>query len=80
MKRGILSLLLFSFVSFVQAQIPEAPASVQSPNAASLGLYGKVPVSLFTGLPVIEVPLVYGTGWENYGSYLVKLSCLRLPA
>lgn len=30
---------------------------MQSPNAASLGLYGEVPVSLYTGLPNIEVPL-----------------------
>jgi hypothetical protein len=28
-----------------------------TPNATSLGLYGEVPVSLFTGLPQIELPI-----------------------
>jgi hypothetical protein len=41
----------------VRAQIPKEPVSVTSPNAASLGLYGEVPVSFFTGMPNIELPL-----------------------
>lgn len=30
---------------------------IQSPNAASLGVYGEVPVSFFTGTPNIDIPL-----------------------
>ncbi|MDR0938893.1 MAG: hypothetical protein LBN29_05995 [Mediterranea sp.] len=39
------------------AQIPGPPVNLQSPNVASLGLYGDIPVSLFTGTPSIEIPL-----------------------
>ena len=64
MKKILLPFLLFVSWS-VNAQdqtIPNAmvahePLTVQSANAASLGLYGEVPVSLYTGLPRIEVPL-----------------------
>ena len=31
--------------------------NVQSPEIANLGLYGKIPVSLFTGIPDISIPL-----------------------
>ena len=31
--------------------------NIQSPNIASLGLYGDFPVSYFTGTPSIEIPL-----------------------
>ena len=31
--------------------------SVPSPEAANLGTYGSVPVSLFTGIPDISVPI-----------------------
>jgi hypothetical protein len=51
-------LLLTLAVPFaLYAQVPTAPKNLQSPNAASLGLYGEIPVSYFTGLPNIEVPL-----------------------
>ncbi|RFS20977.1 hypothetical protein DVR12_16630 [Chitinophaga silvatica] len=49
--------LLLLLGSITYAQIPEIPKSVQSPNVAGLGLYGEVPVSHFTGLPNIEIPL-----------------------
>lgn len=39
------------------AQIPEMPKSMLSPSAAALGEYGEVPVSPFTGVPKIEIPL-----------------------
>ena len=57
MVKRILLLAVLSFSGLVNAQIPTSPITVQSPNAASLGEYGKVPVSLYTGLPTIEVPL-----------------------
>ncbi|MEM6738097.1 MAG: hypothetical protein AAF620_18720, partial [Bacteroidota bacterium] len=31
--------------------------AISSPNALSLGKFGEIPVSLFTGSPLIEVPL-----------------------
>jgi hypothetical protein len=40
-----------------QSLLNKDQISIQSPNVASLGLFGEVPVSLFTGLPNIEVPL-----------------------
>jgi len=45
--------------SYVSAQIavPQPVISVQSPNTASFSLYGEVPVSYFTGVPEISVPL-----------------------
>jgi hypothetical protein len=61
--------LCFSF-STLQAQIPQAPVNVQSPNAASLGEYGEVPVSPFTGLPNIAVPLCSG----NSGSLSIPVA------
>ncbi len=39
------------------AQIPELPKTVTSPDAGSLGEYGSYPVSLFTGVPEISIPL-----------------------
>jgi hypothetical protein len=41
------------------------PPALTSPNAASLGLYGEVPVSLYTGLPSITVPLYTVTSGSN---------------
>ena len=58
MKQIILNLLLLLFpVGMAYGQIPEIPKSVLSPTAASLGLYGEVPVSHFTGTPSIQIPL-----------------------
>lgn len=39
------------------AQIPNRPQSLTSPNVANLGLYGEIPVSNFTGIPDISIPL-----------------------
>lgn len=54
--RALLLLLICS--ELAQAQyIPKELASVPSPSAASLGRFGEVPVSFFTGTASIEVPL-----------------------
>lgn len=44
-------------VQYATGQIPGTPKSLPSPNASSLGLYGEYPVSYFTGVPKIEIPL-----------------------
>jgi hypothetical protein len=59
MKHKLLTTLFF-FVfsnSIVFGQFPLPSVSTQSPNAASLGIFGEIPVSLYTGVPQIGVPL-----------------------
>ena len=56
MKKIIL-IFLWLLCLNATAQIPEMPKSMLSPSAASLGEYGEVPVSPFTGIPQIEIPL-----------------------
>lgn len=41
----------------LQAQVHSPSANLLSPNASSLGLYGEVPVSLYTGIPNISIPI-----------------------
>jgi len=57
MKKIIVILLLCGFNGVIWSQISEQPASVLSPNAASLGLYGDISVSYYTGTPEISIPL-----------------------
>ena len=58
MKNKILLITLIVFLSInVSAQIPVADSYLLSPNAASLGQYGEVPVSLYTGTVQINVPI-----------------------
>lgn len=56
---GILLYLLLFMVSAVYGQNPpvRSPQGIQSPEAASLGKFGDVPVSYYTGTPDITVPL-----------------------
>jgi len=54
------------------AQIPANPVNIQSPNVASLGLFGKIPVSNFTGVPNISIPLY--TLQQNRTSIPISLS------
>ncbi|MDD4991981.1 MAG: hypothetical protein PHR83_07100 [Paludibacter sp.] len=57
MKRTIFLVICIGFYFTNQAQIPKAPTSLLSPTTANLGLYGEVPVSLYTGTPSIEIPI-----------------------
>src|ERR1700744_2800335 len=41
----------------IQAQFQEKQVIAPSPEAAELGKYGNVPVSLFTGTPAISIPV-----------------------
>ncbi|PSL25596.1 T9SS type A sorting domain-containing protein [Dyadobacter jiangsuensis] len=41
----------------IQENIPKAPSTIQSPNVASFGSHGEIPVSLYTGKPEISVNL-----------------------
>ena len=42
---------------YTTGQIPMKSITMQSPNVATLGRYGDVPVSLFTGIPEISIPV-----------------------
>jgi len=57
MKKFIIITINFLIICALQAQIPQNPTSALSPNAANLGLYGDIPVSLYTGTPEISIPL-----------------------
>ncbi|WP_321439180.1 hypothetical protein [uncultured Bacteroides sp.] len=57
MKKLISFIVSICSLYNIYAQIPEAPKTVLSPNASSLGLYGEIPVSCFTGTPSINIPL-----------------------
>lgn len=58
MKIPVLLLVLLVLLSSAShAQVARPPINVLSPNAASLGEYGEIPVSPFTGIPNISVPL-----------------------
>jgi len=51
----LLGALLFTkLLSFGQSKLPLA---IPSPNAASLGIFGQIPVNYFNGLPSIDIPL-----------------------
>lgn len=63
MNRYISILFLLVWIS-ANCQIPVADRYLLSPTAAGLGEYGEVPVSLYTGLPNIEIP-IYTI--EHYG-------------
>jgi Family of unknown function (DUF5977) len=56
-KVAFLSLLLFFCWFTGKSQIPQKGLNIQSPNASSLGLFGEIPVSYFTGVPRVSVPL-----------------------
>lgn len=55
-QKLILAVLLFYGVAGFSQSKPAGPI-VPTPNTAGLGLYGEVPVSYFTGVPNIEIPV-----------------------
>ena len=68
--RGFIITLCFVLGLTASAQIPGMPNNLLSPNAASLGEYGEVPVSLYTGIPDINIPLYT----IELGEYSVPIS------
>jgi hypothetical protein len=70
MKRITFLIVNSIFCLLIQAQIPGTPKNLLSPNAASLGQYGEIPVSLYTGTPNINIPLYEMT----YGDITVPIS------
>jgi len=50
-------LLVLNFTGSFGQKLPITQINIPTPNAGSLGLYGEVPVSLFTGTPNINVPV-----------------------
>ncbi len=65
-KQHIIILLLFISNTMINAQrnleqinhqLDLNPINFPSPNASTLGLYGTIPVSHFTGIPNINIPL-----------------------
>ena len=67
-KHLLTTVCLLFYQIGIYSQISQQPLSVLSPNAASLGLYGDIPVSFYTGTPEISIPL-----------YDVKVSDFTLP-
>lgn len=68
LKKIFLSSLILIFGLKGISQFNPLPSDIPSPNALGLGLYGQIPVSYFTGVPDISIPL-----------YQVKGNKLELP-
>ena len=60
--RVAFAIALATTVSTALAQSGSMRVTVPSPNAASLGKFGDVPVSLYTGVPDISIPLFTAKG------------------
>lgn len=56
MKKIFLLLILVVAFYSIMAQLPQAPV-IQSPNVASLGTFGSIPISYNTGTPDISIPI-----------------------
>lgn len=64
----ILACCMACTIADAVGQTLDYPENIPSPNAMSLGMYGEIPVSLFTGVPDISIPI-----------YEVKYKSLTLP-
>ena len=69
MKKAIEIISAFITILFCAihsaGQIPMETKTIQSPNVATLGRYGDVPVSLFTGVPAISIPIYDVVSGDN---------------
>ncbi len=72
--KAFTSFLLITVLAIdnIYSQIPNEPKNVQSPNAMAFGLYGDIPVSHYSGIPSIQIPLY--TLKENEISVPISLS------
>lgn len=57
MRKKLQLLFILGFISNTYSQTLELPKNIQSPNAASLGKYGDIPMDLSTGRANVSVPL-----------------------
>lgn len=60
MKMNRLNLIFYLIIigQIAFGQVSELSPDVKSPNVTSLGMFGEIPVSLFTGTPDISIPLI----------------------
>lgn len=70
--RKLCLILFITSAHIIHAQLPAPIDIIQSPNAASLGIYGEIPVSPFTGVPEIEIP-IYEFSVSGY-KFPIKMS------
>ncbi|WP_374441365.1 hypothetical protein [Epilithonimonas sp.] len=58
MRKKFLLLIISLFkLNTISSQLLELPKNIQSPNAASIGKYGDVPMNLYTGRADVNIPL-----------------------
>ena len=75
-KKIVLFFLIFSSVKICFSQEKQQPVTILSPNAASLGIFGEIPVSYYTGTPDISIPL-----YElKYGSVDIPITLSYHPS
>jgi YD repeat-containing protein len=55
--RSLFVAVLWTCCLLCNAQYQKQPITLPTPNAASLGLFGEVPVSAFTGVAEVSIPL-----------------------